>query len=98
MARQLPPGRRLPVGRGPGRAEGPALGADEGSDFRLQLAGDFLAVEGKGDVGREEADLRSAVERPSAETAAVERLGLGETDHGVSQLDLVAGAAALLGK
>jgi hypothetical protein len=46
------------------------------------------------DVGRKKTHLRAAVEAPAFKFEAVERLGLGELDHRVGELDLAARAAA----
>src|SRR5215475_4674531 len=56
------------------------------------------ARERVGEVGGEEADLGAAVKALAVELEPVERLRLGEFDHGVGELDLAAGAAALLGE
>src|SRR5262245_37789849 len=56
---------------------------------------DVAALERIGDVGREKAHLRSAIEAPAVELQAVERLRPGELDHGVGELNLAAGAALL---
>ena len=49
--------------------------------------------EAVGDVRSEEAALRAAVEAAAFKLQAVESLALHQRDHGVSELDLVAGAA-----
>src|SRR5262245_38178548 len=56
---------------------------------------DILAGKRISNVGRKEADLRSAIEAAPLELQAVERLPLGELDHGVGDLNLSAGAALL---
>src|SRR5262249_56161789 len=56
---------------------------------------DVAAFERIGDVGRKKTRLRAAVEAPAFEFEAIERLGLGELDHRVGELDLAAGPPLL---
>src|SRR5262249_20926684 len=56
---------------------------------------DVLALARVGHVGGEEAALRAAVEGAAFELEPIERLPLGELDHGVGELNLAARAALL---
>src|SRR5450756_2682002 len=47
------------------------------------------------DIGAQEACFRAAIVALAFELDAVEGLGPGQTDHGVGELDLAAGAALL---
>src|SRR5262245_59276761 len=51
------------------------------------------SVKGVGDVGRQKADLASAVVNRAIEAHGEERLAFGKLDHGIGDLDLAAGAA-----
>src|SRR5438132_1505178 len=66
--------------------------------LRAKLRRNVLAGERIGHIGGEEADLRAAVEALAGELEAAEALRLGEPDHRVGELDLVAGAARLVGQ
>src|SRR5260221_4278856 len=65
---------------------------DLGAECRREVG----ALQRVGDIGGEKADLGAAVETAALELQAVKRLGLGELDHRVGDLDLAAGAALLL--
>src|SRR5215470_19456656 len=56
-----------------------------------ELGPEVSARERVGEVGGEEADLGAAVEALAVELQAIERLRLGELDHGVGELDLATG-------
>src|SRR5437588_3958330 len=72
-----------------------SLLAEQLLDFLAERRRDVLARQRIGDVGGEEADLGAAVEAAAGKLQAIERLLLGELDHGVGDLDFAAGAAAL---
>src|SRR3954452_19690890 len=63
-----------------------------------ELGAEVCARQRIGEVGGEKADLGAAVEALAIELQSIERLRLGELDHGVGELDLAAGAAALPGE
>src|SRR5262249_4107259 len=65
-------------------------------EFGAERRPEVVARQPVGDVGGEEADLRAAVEAAALELEPVERLLLGEPDHGVGELDLAARAARLV--
>src|SRR5687768_8591120 len=60
------------------------------------LAADLRMVEREGDVGLDEAGLVAAIESAPFETIAVEAAAPAHQRHRVGQLDLAAGAGALL--
>src|SRR5258707_13849276 len=72
--------------------------ADQSFELCPHRRRDVAALERIGDVGRKKAHLRAAIEAPAVEFQAVERLGLGELDHRVGELNLAAAAAILGGK
>src|SRR3984957_10774681 len=88
---------------GAGEAAGAGAGRPQAStvpEYPLELLAkpwrDVLAREPIGDIGGEEADFRAAVEARALELEAKERLLLRQTDHGVGELNFVAGAARLV--
>src|SRR5215467_8045478 len=64
--------------------------AEQAPEFGAHRRRDVAALERIGDVGRKKAHLRAAVEAPAVEFEPIERLGLGELDHRISELDLAA--------
>src|SRR5579871_4196940 len=60
-----------------------------------QAVAQFLPRHAEGDVGAQEAGLRSAIMALAAELKAVEFLGFGKPDHRIGKLDLAAGATLL---
>ena len=58
-----------------------------------EIGGEVLAVERVGDIGGQEAELGAAVKAAASKATAEEGLGLGQTNHRVGKLDLVASAA-----
>src|SRR5262249_50917346 len=72
--------------------------AEQAPEFRPHRRRDVAALERIGDVGGKKAHLRATIEAPAVEFEAIERLGLGELDHRIGELDLTARAAPLGGK
>src|SRR5207245_1314520 len=63
-----------------------------------ELGSEVCARKRVSKVSGEETDLGAAVEALAIELQPVERLRLGELDHGVGELDLAASAAVLPGE
>src|SRR5262249_45088029 len=72
--------------------------AEQAPEFRPHRRRDVAALERIRDVGGKKAPLRATIEAPAVEFEAIERLGLGELDHRIGELDLTARAAPLGGK
>ena len=73
-----------------------SISADQACSTGAERRRDVRPRERVRDVGGEEAELRAAVEGAALELIAIERLRLRAASIGVGQLDLAAGAAALL--
>ena len=67
-------------------------------ELHPQRGAEVVTGERVGGIGGEEADLGAAVETLAVEFEAVERLRLGELDHGVGELYFAPGAALLRGQ
>ncbi len=74
---------------------GPGCSPQEAQNFPAKLGGEVGACQRIGDVRSQESDLRAAIITVAGEFQAVERLPLGEFDHGVGELNFTAGAARL---
>src|SRR6516165_2308241 len=83
------------------RSEGLALVTRNLAQHRLKFGAkrrrNVLARQRIGDVGGEEAYLGTAIERAAIEFQPIGRLGLGQANHRVRELDL-ATRSALLGR
>src|SRR6478672_8726679 len=77
------------------RASSPSLLRQNPLELHAQRGAEVVAGERVGGVGGEETDLRAAVETLAVEFEAVERLRLGELDHGVGELYFAPGATLL---
>src|SRR4051794_12945523 len=73
----------------------PSLLRQQALELHAQRGSEVVAGERVGGIGGEEAYLGAAVETLAVEFEAVERLRLGELDHGVRELYLATGAALL---
>src|SRR5262249_56048955 len=80
------------------RGRGRLAPAKQAPQLRPHRRRYVAALERIGNVGRKKAHLRAAIEAPAVEFEAIERLGLGELDHRVGDLDLTARAALLSGE